>query len=186
MGYITPAEFRTKPFGIALRQYDDELLQEYIDIATANVDAFTERKFSQENYTEVFQGDNTDTHLIYEYPIQSLTGITQTTIASTPVTTSMSSMTNVILTDMNLAMGRVELNGLDNNISTFSSGSLYTVTYTGGFAAAPAVVKHATALWVSELLKPDYGGAQESVPEIVPLSSQQISELLIPLRRRRI
>jgi hypothetical protein len=185
MGYITPAEFRVRPFGIALRQYTDDLLSEYIEIASANVDSFTERHFSEASYSEVFRGDGSKTHLVYQYPIVSITEITQKTIDTAPTVTTLDT-DRLVRTSSNDAMGRIELDGLDNNISSFGAGNLYTVEYVGGYATVPVAVKHATALWVSELLKPDFGGAQEEVPEIVPLTNQQIADLLVPLRRRRI
>lgn len=185
MPYLTPAEFREKPFGIPLRQYSDEMLEDYIEIASANVDAFCERHFGQATYTEVFRGDGSNTHLVYQYPIISVTSLAEQTIEDTPVTSSYPVSTGLIRTTNNDSVGRIELNGLDD-ISAFSPANLYTLVYVGGYATIPAVVKHATALWVSELLKPDYGGAQETVPEIVPITNQQIADLLVPIRRRRI
>lgn len=183
--YITPAEFRAKPFGVALRQYSDPMLVDYIEIATANVETFTERIFAETTYTDTFKGDGSTTHLVYQYPITTIVSLDETTIEATPVVTAYD-VAHFIRTSANDAIGKLEMDGLDENIFTFVGSNLYTVEYTAGFAAIPVAVKHATALWVSELIKPDYGGAQESVPEIVPLTSQQIGDLLIPLRRRRI
>jgi hypothetical protein len=76
--------------------------------------------------------------------------------------------------------------GPASGIDVFLPDAKYTIVYTAGYATLPPAIKHATALFVSELVKPDYGGAQDSTPEIIPMSSQQIADLLSIYRRRRI
>lgn len=183
--YVTPAEYRALVTGSPVRQYSDEVLNSYIEIATANVEAYTERVFEAINYTEVFRGDNSRTYLVLEYPIISITSLTQNTVANPPVSTAMDISSRLVRTTDNNNMGRIELDGLDT-VTNFSAANLYTIVYRGGFESIPVTVKHATALWTSELMRPDYGGAQSRVPEIIPLTSEQIAEMLNPLRRRRL
>lgn len=184
--YITADEFRAKKVGQPNRQYSDDQLEDLIAVATANVEAYTERVFSSASYTEKFRGDDSLTHLVYQYPIISITSLAETTIDTTPVTTNYDIANHLVRTTTNDAMGRIEMDGLDPDISAFSSYSLYTVIYTGGYSVIPPAVKHATALWVSELLRADIDLRRENDERAIPLSSEQIAEILNPLRRRRI
>jgi hypothetical protein len=170
--------------GAPTRQYTDAQLDYYLQVATANVEQWTERIFEQQTYTEVYRGDGYNTHLVYEYPIISVTSIKQDTISDVSVETIMDP-TKLVLDDRNLSVGRIELDGFDE-VTTFSPSSLYTLVYEGGFATLPIAVKHATVLWAAELLRPDYAGVRSDAPEIVPLTTEQITELLGPLRRRRV
>lgn len=184
--YLTADEFRTRKFfSMPNRQYDNSALDEYLQVATANVEAYCERIFAQQTYTEKFRGDGSTTHLVYEYPIQSVTSLQEVTLGTAPITTSYT-VGNLILDDLNKSIGRVELDtSTAEQISAFRGDAIYTLVYVGGLSEIPVVVKHATGLWCAELLRMDYGSTSQS-PEIVPLTSQQIVELLQPLRRRRI
>lgn len=182
--YITADEFKNKPLGVALRQYSSDQLDSLIEIATEQVESYCERIFEQTTYTETFLGDNTATYLTNQYPIISITSLTQTTIAATPVVTTVTGSSLTRTTDHD-KYGKIIL-GPNSEITNFSSASKYTIVYTAGYASMPPAIKHATALFMSELLKPDYGGAQDTVPEIIPISSQQIADLLGIYRRRRI
>lgn len=181
--YITPAEFRAMPLGIK-GNYSDEQLQQYIEVATANVEAFTERIFTSAYYTETFRGDGSLTYLAYQYPLINVVSLKQSSIEETPVVTTYST-DRLVLTSNNVDVSRIELDGA-GEFSSFSTSYIYELQYRAGYSTIPPVVKHATALWASELIKPDFAGASLEVPEIVPFSTQQIVELLAPLRRRRI
>jgi hypothetical protein len=182
--YITAEEFKNKPLGVALRQYSSDQLDSLIEIATEQVESYCERVFEQTTYTETFIGDGTATYLTNQYPITSITSLSQTTIATTPVTTTVTGSSLTRTTDGD-KYGKIIL-GPNSEIASFSAGSKYTIVYAAGYATLPPAIKHATALFMSELLKPDYGGAQDTVPEIIPISSQQIADLLGIYRRRRI
>jgi hypothetical protein len=182
--YITAEEFKNKPLGVALRQYSSDQLDSLIEIATEQVESYCERVFEQTTYTETFIGDGTSTYLTNQYPITSITSLSQTTIATTPVTTTVTGSSLTRTTDGD-KYGKIIL-GPNSEITSFSAGSKYTIVYAAGYATLPPAIKHATALFMSELLKPDYGGAQDTVPEIIPISSQQIADLLGIYRRRRI
>jgi hypothetical protein len=182
--YITADEFKDKPLGIALRQYSNDQLGSFIEIATEQVESFTERILSSATYTETFIGDGSTTYLTTQYPLISVTSISETTVSATPVTTTATVNTLVRTTETD-KYGKILL-GPSTEIAAFSPGAKYTIVYTAGYATLPPAVKHATALFVSELVKPDYGGAQDTTPEIIPISSQQIADLLTNYRRRRI
>jgi hypothetical protein len=182
--YITATEFKDKPLGIALRQYSSDQLDSFIEIATEQVETFCERVFEQTTYTETFVGDGSSTYLTLQYPLISVTSISETTIATTPSTTAITPSTLVRTTETD-KFGKIRL-GPSSEVTNFQAGAKYTIVYTAGYATLPPAIKHATALFVSELVKPDYGGAQDTTPEIIPISSQQIADLLSIYRRRRI
>lgn len=182
--YLTADEFRTRKFfSMPNRQYDNTVLDEYLQIATANVEAYTERIFESATYTEKFVGDGSLTFLGYQYPLTGITSLTEVAIADG--TTKTADLTKLVRTDLNDSIARVVLSGNDSNVSSYRADCIYTLIYTAGYATIPVVVKHATGLWCAELLRADYGATQQS-PEIVPMTSQQIVELLNPIRRRRI
>lgn len=178
--YITPAEFRAKPLAVPLRQYSDEQIAEYAEIATSGVEDFLERIITRGTYTETFRGDDSATHLTHEYPILSIVSVTGTTIKTNPVTTAYS-LAHLVRTTQNDASGRIELDGL-GEFTAFSSANTYKIVYEAGFDAIPPKVKQATALWMVELLKPDLVVDDDEKS----ITSEQIVELLTPLRRRRI
>lgn len=182
--YLTAEEFRTKKFfSMPNRQYDNEVLDEYLQIATANVEAYTERIFASTTYTEKFQGDGSLTYLAAQYPLTSVTSITQTVISDGSQTQADTS--KLIRTDVNDSISRIELSGNDSGVSSFRTDAIFTLVYVAGFTTIPPVVKHATGLWCAELLRGDYGSTREA-PEVMRMTSQQIVELLNPIRRRRI
>ena len=182
--YITSDEFKDKPLGIALRQYSSDQITSFIEIATEQVETFTERILSSATYTETFIGDGSSTYLTTQYPLTSITSISETTIATTPITTAVTASTLVRTTETD-KFGKIRL-GPSSEVTVFTPGAKYTIVYTAGYITLPPAVKHATALFVSELVKPDYGGAQDTTPEIIPISSQQIADILSIYRRRRI
>lgn len=184
--YLTAEEFRTrKYFGLPQRQYDTEVLDEYLQIATANVEAYTERIFESQQYTEVFVGDGSLTYIGYQYPLISVQSLTEVTLSSAPITT-VADVSKRLDTSLNNDINRYELTGLDlAGITSFRTDAKYTYVYTAGYATIPGVVKHATGLWAAELLRGDYGATAQT-PQVVPLTSEQIVELLNPIRRRRI
>lgn len=184
--YATADEYRALKSGAPNQQYQDVELDSYLQVATANVEQFCERIFEQQTYTEDFVGTGRASHLVYQYPIISVTSATQNTLAISPVQTAYDT-DRFLLTTQNLASGRLLMDGLSTDgTTTWSGDSRWSVVYEGGFAEIPPVVKHATLLWTSELLRPDYAGVRSDAPEIIPMTTEQILELLEPLRRRRL
>lgn len=184
--YATATEYRALATGAPTGQYNDEQLNNILQIATVNVEQFCERIFLQDTYTEVFLGNGTASWLLYEYPIISVTSVDQDSIAITPANVSYDP-TRFILTSQDLRSGRLRMDGLDiSGISAWAGDQKYTVVYEGGYATVPHAVAHATALWGAELLQPDYAGPRSDAPAIIPMLTEQILELLEPIRRRRV
>lgn len=182
--YLTAEEFRTRKFfSMPNRQYDNTVLDEYLQIATANVEAYTERIFAEQTYTEKFQGDGSTTYLAYQYPITEITSLNQVVISDG--STSSADLSKLIRTGQNDSIARIALSGNDVLMQSFRGDAIFTLVYKAGFASVPPVVKHATGLWCAELLRGDYGNTTQA-PEVMRLTSQQIVELLNPIRRRRI
>jgi hypothetical protein len=181
--HLTAQEFRAKPLGVSLKQFTDPQLDDFIQIATEAVEGFTERIFVKQSYTEKFVGDGSTTFLANNYPLVAVTSLSQATNAITPAVTTYD-INRLLRTTANDACGRIALDGL-GTITAFSGTSLYTLVYEAGYAAIPMTIKQATALWVAELMQPDYAGAGAGV-EVVPLTTEQIVELLTPHKRRRI
>lgn len=184
--YATAQQYRDLVTGAPTQQYTDEQLDTYLKVATINVEQFTERIFIQQEYTEVFIGDGRDSHLVYQYPIASVTSVDQATIAISPAVVSYDPV-RFQNTTQDLASGRLRMDGLDTSgITTWAADQKYTVVYVGGPAAVPDSVVHATALWAAELLSPDYAGPRDGSTAIIPMLTEQILELLEPIRRRRV
>lgn len=177
--YISADEFKARPLGIAVRQYTDEMLNDYIEVASTAIEDLCDRVFSEDEYTETLKGSGSEKLLLTHYPLTDITSISATSISDG--TTSTIDPDDLVRTDISDSSGILELNG-----DVWAPTYLYEVTYTAGYDPVPAPVRHATAVWVSELLKPDFAGPTMDVPDIVPFSTQQIVELLTPYKRRHI
>lgn len=184
--YLTATEFRAKLLSIPNKNYEDSVLDDILQIATENVELYCERIFSSAYYSDVVRGDGSATFLTHEYPIISVTSMYEDTIDVIPVTTTYDTVNRLLVTTSNLAHGRIALDGLDGDISSFTPGAMYRINYRAGYEVIPPGIRHATALWAAELLRQNYGLTTGGLPEIVSLTSEQIVELLNPHRRRRI
>lgn len=181
MSYISVTEFKKLPLGVSLKSMEDETLQYILDVATGNVEQFCERVFSSAYYTEKVIGNDDTKILLWNYPVIQYVSVKQTLDgADTTISTSLLKRTTA-----NDASGILELDGTDT-VSTFSSSAVYEIQYRAGYETIPYTIKHATALWASELLQPDYSGPQQQSIELIPATSEQISELLTLFKRRRI
>jgi len=183
--YVTADEYRATLLSMPNKSISDSALDGILQVATEEVEKYTERVFASAYYTEVFRGDGSRTHLVYEYPIISITSLIENTIANPPVTLTYPSTTRLLRLTDNDAHGRIELDGLDTSTVSFGGGAVYTLIYRGGYLTIPAGVRHATSLWAAELLRQNYGMGS-ALPEVTALTSEQIVELLNPIRRRRI
>jgi hypothetical protein len=186
MSYISVEEFKDLPLGVSLKNMSNDTLQYILDVATGNVEQFTERVFSSAYYEEVVVGNDSDTLTLWNYPVIDYISLKQTVFGPSGGDTEMDVNSLVRTTTFDSA-GLMVLSGYDSsNITTFSSGNTYTIQYRAGFETIPPTVKHATALWATELLQPDYSGPNQQAMELIPASSEQISELLTIWKRRRI
>ena len=181
--FITAAEFRAVPLGVSLKQITDEQLDELISVAQENVEAFCDRHFASAYYTEEWMGDGSTKYITEEYPIISVVTLTQTDPSSGTVTSL--DITKLRNMPLQTASGIIELDGYDT-VTTFSTAYKYSIYYRAGYTTIPVAIKHATKLWTAELLQPDFAGATTTTPNVIPITTEQITELLIPYKRQRI
>lgn len=178
MALITVDEFMALPLGLkgpnAFPPRD--VLATYIDTASTMVEQFCERAFASQSHAETLRGRDTYRLILGEYPVTGLTSVTweDEDTGSTGTIDTADLRTH--------EWGAVEWKR--KGAYDFASTRLYTVTYTAGYSSIPGPVKHAVGLQVTELLQPNYGGAMQSVPELVPLASQLIVDLLDDYRRK--
>ena len=184
MSYITVDEFRELPLGVSLKSMKEETIQYMLDVATGNVEQFCERVFASAYYAEVIMGNATDTLTLWNYPVIDYISLKQTTLGPAGGEVEMD-VNSLIRTSMYDSAGLLVLSGYDS-VTTFGTGNIYTIEYQAGFETVPLTIKHATALWATELLQPDYSGPAQGSVELVPATSEQISELLTLWKRRRI
>lgn len=181
MALIDVEYFKRLPLGINERGMPPiEALQEFIETASDQVERFCDRKFLTGTRVETIWGKGGNELILDEWPVTSLTSVTW-------VDTNANSGTTDTSTLRFTSAGIVEFKNLVNG--PWRRDRLYTVTYVSGYALAdiPRPVKHAVALWASDLMRPMYAGpSRERPPELVPLTTEQIGELLENYRRRRI
>lgn len=189
MGLITVDEFKNIPIGLkgprSIPEADQ--LQVLIDTATTAIEDFCQRRFASQEHVEVLRGKDSYRLILGEYPLTGLTSVAWEDDATNTTGTIDTSLLRVI------EDGWVEFKRKEAGRSGyvyagpewFDAGRVYTVTYTAGYATIPGPIKHATALQVAELLQPNFGGASQEVPELVPLSSQLIVDLLDPAYKRK-
>jgi hypothetical protein len=183
MAYITVAELKQLPVGVKFAALPEETLEEFIEIASENVENHTERKFTSAYYTDEFYGDGTAVFVVEQYPVIRVVSMKQID----PVTSAETIMltTSVSSTSSDLGAGILRLSSTAT-VPTFSSSYKYQIYYQAGYTTVPYGIKHATRLWAAELMQPDYAGVQNGVSDVIPLTSEQIIELLDPYKRRRI
>lgn len=180
MSLITLNYFKGLPLGIntaTLNKLTDAALEELIETASAQVEGYCNRKFASTSYTDTVYGTNNRRLILKESPATAITSV------SWVDDTGQTGTHNANL--FRILPGSI-LEWKDPVNGPFHSGRLYSVVYTAGYATIPGPVKHAVALWVTELLQPAFAGPSQEAPELVALSSQQIGELLEEYRRKRI
>ena len=191
MAIIDGDYFKKLPLGLKGPRAipDADVLTDLIATAQTAVEDFCERKFELQSHVETLRGKDSYRLILREYPAATLTSVTwedDTTGATGSIDTSLLRVNESGWVEFK-QRGGINRAYVYNNLEWFDSCRLYTVTYTAGYAAAdmPGPIKHAVALQVTELLQPNYGGPQAEVPELVPLSSQLIIDLLDPKYRRK-
>ena len=179
MALITLQEFKDLPLGLKdtiLSKVGDPGLQSFIDTASKQVENFCNRQLASAEVAQELDGNGEQVMLLREYPVTALTSVTWEDETGQTGTETVSQL-------------RVSEAGVlrwkDPNNGPFWRGRLYTVTYTAGYATVPGPIKHAVALWVTELLQPTFNQGANGKPEqLVALSSEQIGELLEEYRRK--
>lgn len=181
MALIDVEYFKRLPLGINERAMPPtESLQEFIETASEQVELFCDRRFLSSQRVEEVRGTDRAELLLDEWPVTALTSVTWIDTAGTTGTVDTSLLRfseGGVVSFKNLTDG------------PWYSSRLYTVTYTAGYTAEsmPRPLKHAVALWTTELMRPSFGGVStQRPPEFVPLSTEQIEDLLDNFRRRRL
>jgi hypothetical protein len=180
MALITREYFQKLPLGLTKQmQPYMESLDEFIEVASDHVEAYCERKFALQSHTEQIWGTGQQKLLVDQYPVQSITSISYEddfggnwTVDTTYVRFHPS---GVIEWKYPATQG------------PWRTDRIYTVTYMAGYDPIPGPIRQATALWVTEFLRPNFAGPSPERPaELVPLSTDQITALLDVYVRRRL
>ena len=181
MALIDIEYFKRLPLGVNEKAMPSiEALTEFIETASDQVERFCDRKFLTQTHVEKVWGSDRHEIMVDEWPMTALTSIAWVDASGdtgTVDTTQVRFSSNGIIEWVNRVNG------------PWKPDRLYTVTYVAGYALAdvPRPVKHAVALWATEMMRPAFGGpSRERPPELVPLTTEQIGELLENFRRRRL
>lgn len=173
--------FKRLPLGVNEKSLPAlESLQEFIETASEQVERFCDRRFLSAERTEKVWGSDHNELLLDEWPVTALTSVDWVDTSGVTGSVDVSTL-------------RFKSSGVVEFISRVNgpwrTDRLYTVVYVAGYTmeTMPKPVKHAVALWASDLMRPSYAGpSRERPPELVPLTTEQIGELLENFRRRRI
>lgn len=189
MGLITVDEFARIPIGLKGPKSIPEAdhLQALIETASTAIEDFCQRRFASQEHVEVLRGRDSYRLILGEFPLTGLTSVAWED-DSTATTGTIDTALLRVVEDGWIEFKRKEA-GRSGYVYAgpewFDAGRTYTITYTAGYATIPGPIKHAVALQVAELLQPNFGGASQEVPELVPLSSQLIVDLLNPKYTRK-
>ena len=181
--FITAEEFRRVPLGVSTKQMTDEDIEGLIQVAQDNVESLCDRHFASAYYTEEWMGDGSAAFIVEEYPVIQVVTLKQ--IDPSTLAEINFDVTLLQLFPHDKAAGIIRLDGYDT-ITTFSASYKYQIYYQAGYSAIPAAIKHAVKLWTAELLQPDFAGVNNNVPDVIPLTSDQILELTQKYKRIRI
>lgn len=181
MALIDVEYFKRLPLGMNEKNLPaHEALVEFIETASEQVERFCDRKFLSSSRTEKVWGSGRNELMLDEWPMTALTSINWVDRAGVTGT-------------VDVAKVRWSSNGIlefiDVKNGPWYKDRLYTVVYVAGYSTAdmPRPIKHAVALWASDLMRPAFAGpSRERPPELVPLTTEQITELLENYRRRRL
>jgi hypothetical protein len=172
--------FKSLPLGLKDNMIPEpDVLAEMIETASQQIENYTGRKFAPTQLTEYIAGSGSNRLILAQYPVMSLDSVVFEDAFGSHIVDPAHLWLDA---DLGILTWRSSLDG------PFWKSGRYRVVYTAGYDPIPGPVKHATALQVTELLQPNFGGPQQNVPDIVPLSSQLIIDLLDPeyVRKRRI
>lgn len=180
MALIDREYFDKLPLGLTKQmQPYMESIDTFLETASEQVEMYCERKFALQTHVEQIWGTGRNKLMLDQYPVTGVTSISFEDDYGGNWTVD----TNYV---------RFHPSGVLEWKFPISQGPwrrdrIYTVTYTAGFDPVPGPIKHATALWATELMRPNFGGPQPERPaELVPFTTETIGELLENYRRRRI
>lgn len=181
MALIDVEYFKRLPLGINEKAMPTlEALTEFIETASEQVEKFCDRKFLSQSRVEKIWGSDRNEIMVDEWPVTALTSVEWVDTSGVTGT--------VTVSDLRFSEAGV-IEWVNEANGPFRSYRLYTVTYTAGYSAGsmPRPIKHAVALWAADMMRPAFAGpSRERPPELVPLTTEQIGELLENFKRRRL
>lgn len=145
-----------------------------IDEASEWVQDYCQRRFGEQTITEVVRGRNARRLLLQEWPIATVDSLTYVADAGGDGEVDGEDYTI-------LPAGMLEYKWSEKWLKT----NTYTVEYTLE-SDIPKPVQRATALKVTDLLRPMYTGPRDRAPELVSVVEEQIIDLLEKHRRERL
>lgn len=180
MALITREYFEKLPLGLTKQmQPYMEVIDTFIETASEQVEAFCERKFERQVHTEVVRGSGHQVQMLEQYPLVS--------VQSIAYEDGYGGNWSVDPSYVRIhPAGYIEWKSPVTN-GPWRRDRIYTVVYTAGFDPIPGPIQHATALWVTDLLRPNFAGPSPERPaELVPFTDETIGLLLDNFRRKRI
>ena len=180
MALITREYFEKLPLGLTKQmQPYMESLDLFIETASEQVEAFCERKFERQTHVDVVRGSGHQIMLTEQYPLVSVTSISY----DDGYGGTWSVQPEYVRVHPS---GQLEWKSPVTN-GPWRRDRIYTVTYVAGYDPIPGPIQHATALWVTDLLRPNFAGPSPERPaELVPFTDETIGRLLDNYIRRRI
>ena len=179
MSLITREEFDVLPLGLKRElkeKMGDAGIQAFLDTATTQVENFCDRQLELGAVVQELDGNGQLQFLLREFPVASITSVTWEDEVG---------MTGTEAASLFRCTSSGILRWKDPTNGPFWLGRLYTITYQAGYATIPGPIKHATALWATELMQPAFNqGVQGKPTALIELSSEQIGELLEQYRRK--
>lgn len=170
--------FRAQPYGgKALDQMPTEDLQNAINDASTYVEDYLDRKILSASYTERIIGNRRYTLILDNMPVTALSSVSYEEVGGSPGTHATSDFL------IHAEAGVIER---VSKLDVFRENRIYIVQYTAGYATVPGPIKRAVALQTVQLLRPAFGGVNDSAGEIVPFADELIVSLLEKYRRKRL
>lgn len=172
--------FKLLPLGVNEKAMPaNEALAEFIETASEQVEIFCDRHFLSAQRIEKIRGTDQQSLMVDEWPVTALASLSWTDDLG---------LTDTIATNLVNFTAAGVLTFIDQRNGPWLKSRVYTVTYTSGYSTQtmPRPVKHAVALWATDLMRPSFGGPSKQMPpEFIPFTESQITELLDGFRRRR-
>lgn len=179
MGLIDIDYFRRQPLGSkAIADLQTDILQEAIDEASEYVEDYLDMKIQETEFVERIVGPREYVLILDNYPITELTDVSWEGITGDVGTHSLLDFI------VHAKSGMIEIK---DKLQYFRGDRVYVVSYSAGYTEVPGPVKRAVALQTVQILRPMYGGAQDSGSvDIVPFADEMIVNLLEKYRRKRL
>lgn len=174
--------FRKQPLGSkALANISTEVVEEFIEEASAYVEDYLDRKIPVTSYVERIVGPGVYTLILGQMPIVALSSVSWDGYVLGDVGTH--SPTDFLI---HSGAGMIEW---INKMYVWRTDRVYTIQYTAGYAVIPPPIRRATMLQTIQLMRPVYGGVVLPIAdlnEVLPFAEETIVNLLDKYKRNRI